>query len=194
MTQDATWIVVRVSEMEFYMDGTHFTFFCKPFLLKVCFVACFASKAGLHRTKGVVCLLAAQEHGTIVTSCIRVRSCSSLREGPDRKNCVSPQVYSNCAKYSLFAAATLLQPLLPTSAARAAAFRLKTCCSSSTTVRVGVELLTVVHISLPWDRDRVRARELSACRASTRLLVNGLRCCYRDGLVPALLAVCLELS
>ncbi|KAF1334848.1 Shq1 like protein, partial [Globisporangium splendens] len=44
VTQDAAWVFVhvhvpyvRVSEMEFYVDGTHFTFFCKPYLLKLQF-------------------------------------------------------------------------------------------------------------------------------------------------------------
>jgi protein SHQ1 len=44
VTQDAAWLFVhvhvpfvRVSEMEFYVDGVDFTFFCKPFLLKLHF-------------------------------------------------------------------------------------------------------------------------------------------------------------
>ncbi|KAG1687531.1 hypothetical protein DVH05_005145 [Phytophthora capsici] len=44
VTQDAAWVFVhvhvpfvRVSEMEFYVDGVDFTFFCKPFLLKLHF-------------------------------------------------------------------------------------------------------------------------------------------------------------
>lgn len=44
VTQDAAWLFVhvhvpyvRVSEMEFYVDGTHFSFFCKPYLLKLQF-------------------------------------------------------------------------------------------------------------------------------------------------------------
>ncbi|OWZ20941.1 hypothetical protein PHMEG_0004585 [Phytophthora megakarya] len=44
VTQDAAWVFVhvhvpfvRVSEMEFYVDGRDFTFFCKPYLLKLHF-------------------------------------------------------------------------------------------------------------------------------------------------------------
>ncbi|KAH7474414.1 Protein SHQ1-like protein [Phytophthora ramorum] len=44
VTQDAAWVFVhvhvpfvRVSEMEFYVDGVDFTFYCKPFLLKLHF-------------------------------------------------------------------------------------------------------------------------------------------------------------
>ncbi|KAI9914875.1 hypothetical protein PsorP6_008013 [Peronosclerospora sorghi] len=42
VSQDPTWVFVhvhvpfvRVSEMEFHVDGTDFTFFCKPYLLKL---------------------------------------------------------------------------------------------------------------------------------------------------------------
>lgn len=44
VTQDDAWLFVhvhvpyvRVSEMEFHVDGTHFSFFCKPYLLKLQF-------------------------------------------------------------------------------------------------------------------------------------------------------------
>ncbi|KAL3671404.1 hypothetical protein V7S43_003330 [Phytophthora oleae] len=44
VTQDAAWVFVhvhvpfvRVSEMEFYVDGVDFTFYCKPYLLKLHF-------------------------------------------------------------------------------------------------------------------------------------------------------------
>lgn len=44
VTQDAAWVFVhvhvpfvRVSEMEFYVDGLDFTFYCKPYLLKLHF-------------------------------------------------------------------------------------------------------------------------------------------------------------
>ena len=44
VSQDATWVFVhvrvpfvRVSEMEFYVDGNDFTFFCKPYGLKLQF-------------------------------------------------------------------------------------------------------------------------------------------------------------
>ncbi|ETO81505.1 hypothetical protein F444_04184 [Phytophthora nicotianae P1976] len=44
VTQDAAWVFVhvhvpfvRVSDMEFYVDGFDFTFFCKPYLLKLHF-------------------------------------------------------------------------------------------------------------------------------------------------------------
>ena len=44
MSQDATWVFVhvrvpyvRVSEMEFYVDGMDFTFYCKPYGLKLQF-------------------------------------------------------------------------------------------------------------------------------------------------------------
>ncbi|TYZ59259.1 hypothetical protein PybrP1_010342 [[Pythium] brassicae (nom. inval.)] len=44
VTQDAAWIFVhvhvpfvRVGDMEFDVDGTHFSFYCKPFLLKLQF-------------------------------------------------------------------------------------------------------------------------------------------------------------
>ncbi|KAG7381280.1 Hsp90 cochaperone shq1 [Phytophthora pseudosyringae] len=44
VTQDAAWVFVhvhvpfvRVSDMEFYVDGVDFTFFCKPYLLKLHF-------------------------------------------------------------------------------------------------------------------------------------------------------------
>lgn len=42
VTQDAAWVFVhvhvpfvRVSDMEFYVDGVAFTFYCKPYLLKL---------------------------------------------------------------------------------------------------------------------------------------------------------------
>ncbi|GLD93788.1 hypothetical protein PINS_up002393 [Pythium insidiosum] len=44
VTQDAAFLFVhvhvpfvRVSDMEFHVDGAHFTFFCKPYLLKLQF-------------------------------------------------------------------------------------------------------------------------------------------------------------
>lgn len=44
VTQDAAWVFVhvhvpyvRVGEMEFDVDGTRFSFYCKPFLLKLQF-------------------------------------------------------------------------------------------------------------------------------------------------------------
>ncbi|CEG40303.1 Uncharacterized conserved protein [Plasmopara halstedii] len=44
VTQDTTWVFVhvhvpyvRVSDMEFYVDGVDFTFYCKPYLLKLHF-------------------------------------------------------------------------------------------------------------------------------------------------------------
>lgn len=44
VTQDAAWVFVhvhvpfvRVSEMEFHVDGCAFSFYCKPYLLKLQF-------------------------------------------------------------------------------------------------------------------------------------------------------------